>query len=166
MMASIAPPAHSRNQRTTDEWITPKWLVHRLGRFGLDPCAAVDQPWACADRQYTEGGLHKPWWGHVYVNPPYGRQLGVWLERLAKHGDGVALVFARTDTKAFADWVWPFATSLLFLRGRLSFCRTDGTPAKHKSGGPSVLIAYGEQADHKLSQMTDLGAYMVNGSGK
>lgn len=81
-MSSIAPPSNTRRQGiTTDSWITPKWIIDRLGTFDLDPCACEPQP----------------------CNPPYGRSLGIWLERMALHNNGIALVFARTDTRAFHD---------------------------------------------------------------
>lgn len=94
------------------------------------------------------------------MNPPYGRALGTWLNRLALHGDGIALVFARTDTAAFHDNVWPFATALLFIRGRVTFFHPDGSSPRngHNSGGPSVLIAYGDRAAAKLAGCSDLGA--------
>ena len=159
-MSSIAPPAHTRNSDTTDSWITPRWLVDRLGPFNLDPCAAIPQPWPCADRQYTvnDNGLIQPWRGLVFCNPPYGLRAAAWLERMAEHSDGIALVFARTETAMFFKHVWPHASALLFLRGRLSFHRTDGSVAKHNSGGPSVLIAYGEEAKRRLQDAQDLGA--------
>lgn len=161
-MSSIAPPAHTRSSITTDSWITPRWLIDRLAPFDLDPCASKPQPWPCADRQYTEqdNGLLAPWSGFVWMNPPYGKQLGAWLNRLALHGNGIALVFARTDTAAFQDNVWPFADSILFLRGRLTFHRPDGSapPEGHNSGGPSVLIAFGQIGSERLANCADLGA--------
>jgi hypothetical protein len=95
---SIAPAAHTRSVLTTDSWITPRWLIDRLGPFDLDLCACTPQPWPCAARQYTEAdnGLLMPWDGLVWLNPPYGRATGAWLNRLALHGEGIALVFART----------------------------------------------------------------------
>lgn len=165
-MTSIAPPAHTRRATTSDDWITPQWLIQRLGPFDLDPCASLCQPWPCAGRQFTvrEDGLSRSWAGMAWVNPPYGRQLGTWLRRLAEHNNGIALVFARTETAAFFDAVWPFASSLLFLRGRLTFHYPDGTGSKagHNSGGPSVLIAYGREARIRLENCADLGA-VVNG---
>lgn len=159
-MTSIAPMAHTlRKDLTTDSLITPKWLIDRLGPFDLDPCACDPQPWACASEQWTENGLMRPWFGMVWLNPPYGRQLGAWLNRLALHGNGMALIFARTDTRAFHNHVWPFASLVLFLRGRLTFCRPNGdlAPEGHNSGGPSVLIAYGEEAVKRLVACRDLG---------
>jgi hypothetical protein len=159
-MASIAPPAHTRSAQTTDSWITPKGLIDRLGPFDLDPCACVPQPWPCARESYTEHGLLRPWLGMVWLNPPYGRALAPWLNKLALHGQGIALVFARTDTAAFFENVWPFADALLFLRGRLTFHYPDGSlpPLGHNSGGPSVLIAYGLTARERLAANADLGA--------
>lgn len=61
------------------------------------------------------------------------------------HGDGIALVFARTETSMFRDFVFPYAHGLLFLTGRPKFHRPDGIRAKGGCGGPMVLIAYGER---------------------
>lgn len=147
---------------STDSWITPKWLIDRLGSFDLDPCACIPQPWPTAKRMLTENddGLMAKWEGFVYMNPPYGKALGAWLNRLALHNNGIALVFARTETRAFFEHVWPFANTILFLRGRLTFFQPDGTPSRSggNSGGPSVLIGYGEQAKARLQSCSDLGA--------
>jgi hypothetical protein len=108
----------------------------------------------------TEDGLMRPWAGLVWCNPPYGKALGTWLNRMALHNNGIALVFARTETRAFQNHVLPFASTLLFLRGRLTFHRPNGEPAPqgHNSGGPSVLIAYGEASANRLRACHDLGA--------
>lgn len=107
-----------------------------------------------------EDGLLRPWSGFVWMNPPYGRALGIWLERLSIHNNGIALVFGRTDTAAFHQHVWPAASSILFLRGRLTFHYPDGSRPRDgaNSGGPSVLIAYGPEADRRLAACRDLGA--------
>ncbi len=162
-MASIAPPSHTRREGlTTDSWITPRFILDRLGDFDLDPCACDPQPWPTARRMVTEkeNGLLTLWEGMVWLNPPYGKALGTWLNRLALHDNGIALVFARTDTRAFHESVWPFASSLLFLRGRITFCTPDGQPAPmgHNSGGPSVLIGYGPEAARRLRACRDMGA--------
>lgn len=164
LVASIAPPNHTRREGTTDNWVTPKWLVDRLVGFDLDPCACDPQPWPCAAKQFTieDDGLLQTWKGFVYCNPPYGRKLEAWLNRMAMHNNGVALIFARTETRAFFKHVWPSAVSLLFLRGRLTFSRPDGSNPKagHNSGGPSVMIAWGKRADRVLQDLADLGAYV------
>ena len=157
----INPPSHSRTVDTSDIWITPRLLIDRLGPFDLDPCAAVNQPWPCAATSFNENdnGLLKPWRGFVYCNPPYGRKCEAWLDRMALHGDGIALVFARTDTKMFFKHVWPKASAVLFVRGRITFHYEDGSAPRNgnNSGGPSVFVAYGARAAERLELAKDLG---------
>lgn len=165
-MSSIAPPSHTRRKgETTDSWITPKWILEKLGPFDLDPCACIPQPWPTAATMLTEmdDGLMRKWHGFVWMNPPYGRQLCHWLNRLAMHNHGIGLVFARTDTAAFHDYVWPFADVLLFLRGRITFCTPQGesAPLGHNSGGPSVLIGYGVESVTRLRRLEKKGALVV-----
>jgi hypothetical protein len=66
----------------------------------------------------------------------------VWLERLADHGHGTALIFARTETAMFHRQVWERAKACLFLEGRLHFHWPDGERACFNAGAPSVLVAY------------------------
>jgi hypothetical protein len=135
-----------------DEWLTPPEIIRALGQFDLDPCAPVVRPWDMADRHYTmhDDGLSQPWAGRVWCNPPYGLEAAAWLARLADHGTGTALIFARTETRMFFDHVWERAQALLFLAGRLHFHHVDGRRAPANSGAPSVLIAYGNDDREKL----------------
>jgi hypothetical protein len=105
-----------------------------------------------------------PWSGFVWCNPPYGPLWGAWLERLADHGNGIALIFARTETRLFFDAVWGKASALLFLRGRLYFHYPDGRRAPFNSGAPSVLIGYGVRAARVLAENRHLGAYVTEGA--
>ena len=166
-MASIAPSAHTRRDTSSDDWITPQWLIKKLPAFDLDVCASRTQPWACADRQWTESdnGLLMPWSGYVWCNPPYGLETRTWLNRMALYDNGIALVFARTETQMFFDSVWKRARVLLFLKGRLAFARPDGSFPKlgHNSGGPSVLIGYGVRAARDLLDRKELGALVIPG---
>jgi hypothetical protein len=138
--------SHERpNEGATNIWLTPPALLARLGAFDLDPCAAPEpRPWPTAARHYieSEDGRALPWVGRVWLNPPYGPQTGFWLGKLADHGDGIALVFARTETA----WFQPIARradAILFLAGRLFFLRPDGTRGKTNAGAPSCLLAFG-----------------------
>lgn len=139
---------HQSPVNQKDEWLTPPSILQALGPFDLDPCAPIVRPWNMAARHYTlvDDGLKQRWEGRVWLNPPYGQpELVVpWLQRMVKHGWGTALIFARTETDMFFETVWKEATALLFLRGRLHFHHASGEQAKHNSGAPSVLIAYGE----------------------
>jgi hypothetical protein len=97
-----------------DEWLTPPEIILALGAFDLDPCAPITRPWPVAKQHYTiaDDGLRMPWHGRVWCNPPYGRAVDDWLARLAEHGRGTALTFARTET-AFFCRVWQRASAIL-----------------------------------------------------
>ncbi|MBK1674710.1 adenine methyltransferase [Ectothiorhodospira shaposhnikovii] len=130
-----------------DEWLTPPDILDALGSFDLDPCSPINRPWPTAAAHYTilDDGLKQPWHGRVWCNPPYGLEAAKWLDRLADHGDGIALIFARTETTMFFEHVWAKASALLFIRGRLHFRHVNGQRAKANGGAPSVLVAYGER---------------------
>lgn len=132
------------NQGKNDEWLTPPEVLAKLGHFDLDPCSPIVRPWPTADLHFTkeDDGLAQPWVGRIFLNPPYGKTTVDWLKKLYEHGDGIALIFARTDTEWFHDWVFSKASGILFLRGRLSFHYVDGRKAIHNSGGPSALVSY------------------------
>ena len=130
---------------TTHDWLTPPELLEKLGRFDVDPCASQYQPWRTADVQYTieDDGLARAWRGRVWCNPPYGPHAEKFLKRCAEHGDGVLLIFARTETKAFQQWCFPRASGMLFMAGRIKF-RLPGGGHAGPAGAPSVLIAFGQ----------------------
>lgn len=155
---------HESPTSQTVTWLTPPELLRSLGQFDLDPCTPLTMPWKTAAQRYTEldDGLSSPWFGRVWVNPPYGPPpiIAPWIEKLADHGNGVALIFARTETGWFQDLVWKRAQGLLFLRGRLSFCFPDGTRAKANSGAPSVLVAYGRNNADCLRRCGLEGAFV------
>lgn len=129
-------------QGNTNEWLTPPSLVRALGRFELDPCAAVDQPWKLARHQYTreQDGLKRDWSGRVFCNPPYGRDTKRWIEKMVAHGNGILLIFARVETRAFFE-LWESASAMLFLVGRISFHYPTGEVSPGKPAA-SVLVAF------------------------
>jgi hypothetical protein len=143
----MSHPYKSRPVAESHVWLTPPEILAPLGAFDLDPCAAPSpRPWSTASRhiELPEDGLTAEWHGRVWLNPPFGSHTGKWLGRMALHGNGIALVFARTDTAMFNTSVWPHCSAVLFLAKRPHFHRPDGARAAGNSGGPICLIAYGE----------------------
>lgn len=142
--------SHHSHAAGTTTWLTPPHITEALGPFDLDPCAAPG--WVTADEHYIlpQDGMSLPWSGMVWVNPPYGSDGWRWLDRLAEHGSGIALIFARTETAGFVSEVWNKASAVLFLHGRLHFHFPDGTRAPANSGAPSCLVAYGTEAAERL----------------
>lgn len=119
-----------------DDWETPQDLFDLLDKkfhFTLDVCATEEN--AKCDRFYTENynGLEQKWSGDIsWCNPPYGREIGRWMEKAyftgAAGGLVVCLVPARTDT----NWWWQYCTvadEIRFLKGRLKF-------GGHKNSAP------------------------------
>jgi hypothetical protein len=154
--------SHQSAKMLNDEWLTPIEIIDSLGPFDLDPCAPIVRPWDTAKKHYTikDNGLFQDWSGFVWCNPPYGLQTKEWLYKMAMHNNGIALIFARTETKMFFDFVWNMAYSVKFIEGRLFFHYIDGTRAKANAGAPSVLIAYGEEADERLLRSAIRGQYI------
>lgn len=160
-MLSKGIGGHHRGHRgRTDDWITPKSIINALGPFDLDPCACKPQPWPTATTMWTlaENGWQREWYGRVWLNPPYGPVMGRWLDRLAEHGDGIALIFARTETAAFQKRCWARANAMLFLAGRINFHFPDGRRADKNAGGPSVLVAYGDECERRIRECGIPGA--------
>ena len=112
---------------TTSEWPTPQWLFSALDAefgFTLDPCSTHDN--AKCQSHYTrrEDGLRQDWGDAVvFMNPPYGREIGKWMQKAyesAKRGATVVcLIPARTDTA----WWHRYAMKgeIRFYRGRIRF---------------------------------------------
>ena len=143
-----------------DEWLTPKYITDALGPFVLDPCSPINRPWPTADRHMTieDNGLTSPWpEGLVWMNPPYGRETPTWIRKMRLHGNGLALIFARTDTKMWFDDIFPHAKSLLFIKRRIKFHNVDGTEAKSSGGAPSVLVSFGDLANERLLSASTAG---------
>lgn len=131
------------NTTNNDEWLTPPHVIKALGEFDLDPCAPIVRPWDMAKKHYTvnDDGLSKPWEGRVWLNPPYGKETFKWLERLSEHRNGIALIFARTETRQFHSEIWSKANSIFFFKGRLKFHYVDGS-CENTANAPSCLVAY------------------------
>jgi hypothetical protein len=149
--------AFERVSEGKDEWLTPPQIITNLGEFDLDPCSPINRPWPTAKNHYTieDDGLSKEWVGRVWCNPPYGNQTTLWLKKCSEYGNAVALVFARTETKMFFDYIWDKADALYFIKGRLKFHHVDGKQAD-AAGAPSVLVAYGENNVQSLIDYQNL----------
>lgn len=150
-----------RCENTKVEWLTPPELVKKFGEFDLDPCSPENAPFLHAKNNFTvlDDGLKKEWFGRVYLNPPYGRGMELWLEKLKFHGNGIALIFARTETKCFFEHIWNDADAVLFVKGRIRFYHISGIQAG-TPGAPSVFIAYGKENAKALQKSGIEGRFL------
>lgn len=125
---------HAMFSSTTDLWETPQEFFDALNdefHFNLDVCALPSNA-KCAN-YYTPDvdGLTQPWSGVCWCNPPYGRQIGKWVQRAseaAKLGNTVVMLIpARTDTKWFHEYIYnKDGVETRFVPGRLKFENSAG----------------------------------------
>lgn len=139
----------NRLEDRSNEWYTPPDIFTALGLdFDLDPCAPEGGvPWIPAAREFSvkDDGLAQRWEGRVWLNPPYGRDTASWVGRLIGHGNGIALVFARTDP-AWGQYAIAKADAVCFIAGRLRFIPgTDRNGPGNTAPASSMLLAYGSE---------------------
>jgi hypothetical protein len=151
----------------SSDWLTPKYIFDRLKlTFDLDPAHPGRHNPHCivpTRRVFTieDDGLRQPWQGTIWLNPPFGGRRGQvpWLKRFFEHGDGIALVAARTSADWFHEVVVPNAETLLFPNGKTKFLRAcDGSVGKEPGTG-IVLLGIGEVANNALRN-SGLGFYL------
>lgn len=127
----------------TDLWSTPQDLFdnyNTIYHFDIDVCALPEN--AKCMKYYTpqQDGLAQEWIGVCWCNPPYGRQIGKWVEKAAKSQATVVMLLpARTDTKWFHDYCLPYG-EIEFLRGRLKF-----GGCKNSAPFPSMVVVFDER---------------------
>ncbi|MBF0547519.1 MAG: adenine methyltransferase [Candidatus Riflebacteria bacterium] len=136
---------------TSVEWYTPGWILKNLGKFDLDPCASIVRPFDIAKINYTmeDDGLSLPWFGRVWLNPPYSN-VQPFIQRMAIHGRGIALLYNRQDMLWWSQWNWNCAISIRILSGRIRFIKSDGS-VSGRPGCGSVLIAYDQESSAILN---------------
>lgn len=135
------------------DWNTPQNIVDLLNAMGgvcFDPCSNPSSIVPCEDSCMLEkgqDGLSTSWSsrGLVYCNPPYGREIAAWAEKIALevmylNTEIICLVPSRTDT-AWMQQLFSAETPLvLFWRGRLKFV---GAP--HPAPFPSAIFYWGKR---------------------
>lgn len=126
----------------TDQWSTPHDFFEKLNAefgFDLDVCATPDN--AKCPRYFTklDDGLAQEWCGKVWMNPPYGREIGKWVEKAKESARGgatvVCLVPARTDTRWWHEHA--MRGEIRFVRGRLKF-----GDAKFNAPFPCAVVVF------------------------
>lgn len=126
----------------TDVWATPQDFFDELNKefnFNLDPCANTENHKCAMWFNETENGLEKSWDNsRVFMNPPYGREIGKWIKKAseARGGIVVCLLPARTDTKYFHEFIYTKA-EIRFIKGRLKF-----GGAKNSAPFPSMVVIF------------------------
>ena len=129
----------------TDLWATPQYFFDKLNQrfnFDLDVCALPEN--AKCDKYFTPeiDGLKQDWNGTCFMNPPYGREIGKWVEKAYNESQKgnviVALLPARTDTKWFHDHIYMmYGVEFELLKGKLKFGNS-----KNSAPFPSMVVVF------------------------
>lgn len=152
--------------RESKEWYTPPEIAdlarQLMGGIDLDPASIEEaQQTIRAERYYTaaDDGLAQPWRGRVFLNPPYGDAIRLFVDRLLaayESGDvseAIAVLPARPDTR----WFQPlYRYPLCFWRGRVKFNR----PGKQKASSapfPTVILYLGAQVERFCTLFGEYG---------
>jgi phage N-6-adenine-methyltransferase len=131
----------------SEEWGTPWplfWILDWEFHFSLDPCATTHNAKCKKFFTKAEDGLKQDWAGErVFMNPPYGKAIGLWMRKARLEAEKgalvVCLVHARTDTAWWHESVEKVADEIRFIKGRLKFEQPGvNAPAPF----PSVVVIY------------------------
>ncbi len=142
------------------EWQTPAWLFAQLDsefHFGLDAAATAEN--GLCPRYYTRGqdAFKQDWTADarsIWLNPPYGREVGRWVQKAHEEGQRgatvVVLLAARTDTRWFHTYCTE-AREIRFIKGRLRF---EGNGVSNTAPFPSMVVVFGpEDGPPKISAL-------------
>jgi len=121
------------------EWATPPEVFKALDdefHFTLDPCCTDENAKCRTHYTAVVNGLKQPWAPHrVFMNPPYGRQVGKWIKKAYQESQAgalvVCLIYAKTDTSWWHDYVLPYG-EIRFIRGRIHFLGWIRDPGQSK----------------------------------
>lgn len=139
-------------------WNTPRELFELWNKefnFTLDPSCNIDS--ALCDKYFTpnENGLIQSWDNErVFCNPPYGKDLKLWVEKAFNERNFaeliVMLIPARTDTKYFHDYILG-KSEIRFLKGRIKFIDPlEPTKKLNSAPFPSMLVIYRRCTNGKI----------------
>lgn len=126
----------------TDLWATPQEFFDKYNEkftFTLDPCATADNAKCPTFFTKENDGLAQEWTGSVWMNPPYGREIGHWMKKAyessQKGATVVCLVPSRTDTRWWHDYA--MKGEIEFIKGRLKF-----GGSKNSAPFPSAVVIF------------------------
>ena len=148
----------------TNEWTTPQSLFDKLNDefgFTLDPCCQVET--AKCQKYYTqkENGIIQDWSNDVvFMNPPYGGHTGDWIKKALDESRAgatvVCLIVSATDRSYWHEYIFPYASEIRFLRGRIKFGDSKSTAPFasaiiiFRKSGKKQKITYFKKTDNQL----------------
>ena len=163
---------HVANNSGENEWYTPPKYTEAakrvMGGIDLDPASnSVANEFVKADAFYTkeDDGLTKPWYGRVWLNPPYAQPLiAQFAEAVvgkfssAEFEQAVVLVNNATDTK-WLQSMMKACSAACFLEGRIRYLDKTGEPKNSPIQG-QVALYFGEDIQRFTDEFGAFGVVM------
>lgn len=149
-------PQHSSK---SNEWRTPLDYIDAvnlvIGPIDLDPASSAEaNDFINASFFYTEqsNGLVQPWFGRVFLNPPYGDWTGKFVNKLVDEfseikrvEEAILLINSNTSTK-YWQRAYKSANAICYPSKRIAFIDENGVPRKSPPH-PNSIFYFGENAD-------------------
>lgn len=156
-MTTSAPSYTKAEYTGENEWFTPQpWLERArkvLGEIDLDPAShAIAQQTVQAKRFFSaaDDGLTRPWFGRVWLNPPYNRALlAPFVDKLVEEWTSGRVEQAILLTHNYTDTEWfhtaaGAARAICFPSGRVKFLSPAGDECSPTQG--QAFFYFGEDA--------------------
>ena len=135
------------NLSNDEDWETPPHIF----KFGCDLFNFTPEIDVCATAQdkkceifIGENSLDKEWRVPFFMNPPYGHKVKDWIKKaylshVKYNVSGLALLFAKTDTKVWHECILHGKAEIYFIEGRIKFFK-DGIESKNPAPYPSAFV--------------------------
>lgn len=151
-----------------NEWYTPENYIEAarevLQEFDLDPASSeIANQTVKAKHFYTieDNGLEKPWFGKVWMNPPYSQpHIRLFAEKLTQEyqagnvSEAIALTHNYTDTAWFHTMA-NACSAICFTRGRIGFLSPEGEKAAPTQG--QAFFYFGDRAERFCTHFAPFG---------
>ena len=167
-MTTSAPSFIKGEYSGENEWFTPAKYVEKarlvLGEIDLDPASHVlAQETVRAGTFYTVAadGLEQPWFGRVWLNPPYARALlQPFVDKLMSAYASGAVSQAILLTHSYTDLAWFHAAArvagaVCFPRGRIQFVAPSGDVCAQMQ--PQTFFYFGRDDEAFCRTFADVG---------
>jgi ParB family chromosome partitioning protein len=156
----------SYNTGKNNEWYTPEYFIEAarktMGSIDLDPASSdIANKAVKASTYYTkdDNGLIKPWFGNIWLNPPYSRDLirefgSAVKEKRTEYNQAIILVNNATETRWFHDLV-TVVTAICFVNKRIKFFDINGKPGHPLQG--QVILYVGSNPSKFMENFSQFG---------
>ena len=126
----------------TPEWATPAGVFQALNdvyHFDLDACATPGNTKCSRFFTAEQDALRQEWTGSVFLNPPYGREIGRWIKKAWESSQQGATVVCLVPSRTDSAWWHRYCMqgNIFFIRGRLRF-----GDAQNSAPFPSAIVVF------------------------